>query len=265
LHNSKTDSVSGTPATSKPANARNRKSDAVEAPQSDEVKECIRQCVDCSPSDSKTYYHWTQNGVDFVYLDNSNEQFDPDQLNWFNDAIKKDTHDQTIATVVVGMHKALPWISCDHSMNESTEGTKSGEQVYQTLLNLQKQAKKVYVLASHSHFFMLDIFNTKHWRDDGGILPGWMVGTAGAERYPLPPLADLAKSKTYVYGYMLGRVYPDGTIDFEFTELKTSDIPVEIRNRYSGSWVKEACFNENRITTPSPQPDHCNEKLAKAQ
>ena len=64
---------------------------------------------------------------------------------------------------------------------------------------------------------------------------------------------------------MLGRVYPDGTIDFEFTELKTSDIPAEIRNRYSGSWVKQACFNENRITTPRPQPDYGKETLAKAQ
>jgi hypothetical protein len=267
LHNRKTDSVSGTAATSKPANARNSKSDAVEAPQSDAVKECIRQCVDCSPSDSKTYYHWTKDGVDFVYLDNaSNEQFDTDQLKWFNDVIKKDTDDKTIRTVVVGMHKAVPWsISCDHSMNESPEGTKSGEQVYRTLLNLQKPDKKVYVLATHSHFFMLDIFNTKHWRDDGGILPGWIVGTAGAQRYPLPPLADLAKSKTYVYGYMLGRVYPDGSIDFEFTELKTSDIPAEIRNRYSGSWVKQACFDQNRITTPAPQPDYCTETLAKAQ
>ncbi len=71
--------------------------------------------MDCSPSDSKTYYHWTKNGVDFVYLDNaSNEQFDTDQLNWFNDVINKDTHDKTVRTVVVGMHKALPWsISCD--------------------------------------------------------------------------------------------------------------------------------------------------------
>jgi hypothetical protein len=34
---------------------------------------------------------------------------------------------------------------------------------------------------------------------------------------------------------MLDRVYPVGSIDFEFTELKTSDIPAEIRNRYSGS------------------------------
>jgi len=227
----KTDSVSGTAATSKPANVRNSKSDAVEAPQCDAVKEWIRQCVDCSPSDSKTYYHWTKDGVDF-----------------------------TIRTVVVGMHKALPW-----SMNESPEGTKSGEQVYRTLLNLQKPDKKVHVLATHSHFFMLDIFNTKHWRDDGGILPGWIVGTAGAERYPLPPLADLAKSKTYVYGYMLGRVYPDGSIDFEFTELKTSDIPAEIRSRYSGSRVKQACFDQNRITTPAPQPDYCTETLAKAQ
>jgi hypothetical protein len=78
-------------------------------------------------------------------------------------------------------------------------------------------------------------------------------------------LADLAKSKTYVYGYILDRVYPDGSIDFEFTELKTSDIPAEIRNRYSGSWVKQACFSENRITTPAPQPDYCQETLAKAQ
>jgi hypothetical protein len=143
LHNRKTDSVSGTPATSKPANARNSKSDAVEAPQSDAVKECIRQCVDCSPNDSKTYY-WTKDGVDFVYLDNSsNEQFDTDQLKWFNDVIKNDTDDKTIRTVVVGMHKALPWsISCDHGMNESPEGTKSGEQVYRTLLNLQKPDKQ---------------------------------------------------------------------------------------------------------------------------
>ena len=94
-------------------------------------------------------------------------------------------------------------------------------------------------------------------------MPGWIVGTAGAERYPLPALADLAKSKTY--GYMLGRVYPEGSIDFDFTELRTSDIPAKIRNRYSGSWVKQACFNENRITTPAPQPDYWKETLAKAQ
>ena len=49
LHNSKTDLVSGAPAAAKPANAKNSKSDAAEAAPSDDVKECIRQCTDCSP------------------------------------------------------------------------------------------------------------------------------------------------------------------------------------------------------------------------
>ena len=44
--------------------------------------------------------------------------------------------------------------------------------------------KHVYVFASHSHFYMEDIYRTDAWK--GKVLPGWIVGTAGAQRYVLP-------------------------------------------------------------------------------
>lgn len=234
--------------------------------QSDTVKKFIQQSEECGHLERKTYYHWSKGGVDFVYLDNaSKEEFDQAQLDWFDGVIKKDADDKNISTVVVGMHEALPWsVTCDHSMNESSKGIESGEKVYRTLLNLQNKNKKVYVLASHSHYFMKDIFNTSHWLHEG-VLPGWIIGTAGAERYPLPPTADLTKSKTYVYGYLLARVYSDGTIDFAFTELKEGDIPPEIKNRYTERWIDEACFDGNRSTSPFIERDYCKDSSAKTQ
>jgi hypothetical protein len=184
--------------------------------------------------------------------------------------IQKDEDDKGISTVVVGMHKALPWsVTCDHSMNEHSpneppRGIESGEQVYKRLLDLQKKNKKVYVLASHSHYFTQDIFNTSHWLNVG-VLPGWIVGTAGAQRYPLPPTADLTKSKTYVYGYLLARVFSDGTIDFAFTELKEKDIPTDVKNRYSESWIGEACFDGNRNTDAFHEQDYCKDSAVKTQ
>jgi hypothetical protein len=223
------------------------------------VAKFVGAAEECEQTDPKTYYHWSKAGVDFIYLDNaSDKEFDDAQLAWLDSVIKKDEDDKGIGTVVVGMHKALPWsVTCDHSMNETKEGTKTGELVYAKLLELQKK-KKVYVLASHSHYFMKDIYNTSHWRNDG-VLPGWIVGTAGAVRYPLPPGADLTKSKTYVYGYLLARVYSDGTIDFSFTELKEENIPADVRTRYTESWIDEACFDGNRKTDASPEPAYCKE------
>ena len=63
-------------------------------------------------------------------------------------------------------------------MNQSATGIESGRRVYNDLLKTQNEAhKRVYVLASHSHYFMDGIFNTDYWRANGGVLPGWIVGT----------------------------------------------------------------------------------------
>jgi hypothetical protein len=251
------------PKSAQPAAARGAaktsKPNASASSQLETVAKAGGAADECEQTDPKTYYHWNKAGVDFIYLDNaSDKEFDDAQLAWLDSVIKKDEDDKGISTVVVGMHKALPWsVTCDHSMNETKEGTKTGEIVYGKLLELQKK-KKVYVLASHSHYFMKDIYNTSHWRNDG-VLPGWIVGTAGAQRYPLPPGADLTKSKTYVYGYLLARVYSDGTIDFSFTELKEENISADIKNRYTESWIDEACFDRNRKTDASPEPPYCKE------
>jgi hypothetical protein len=93
----------------------------------------------------------------------------------------------------------------------------------------------------------------------------WIIGTAGAQRYPLPPAADLTKSKTYVYGYLLARVYSDGTIDFAFTELKEENIPTDVKNRYTESWIDETCFDGNRKTDTSPEPAYCTATGAQKQ
>ena len=114
--------------------------------------------------------------------------------------------------------------------------------------------KLVYVLASHSHFFMEGIFNTAYWKANGGELPGWIVGTAGAERYPLPPAAgDAKEAKTNIYGYLVATVNPQGeapgTIKFKFEELKEDSIPAEVLRRFSKPFVRE-CFADNRKTGP---------------
>lgn len=197
----------------------------------------------------KTYYHWVMDGVDFIYLDNGTKnQFDQCQMAWFNAVAEKDTKNDAIRTIVVGMHKALPdSISSGHSMNESPQGEASGHEVYRKLLALQSK-KKVYVLASHSHYYMEDIFNTQYWKSNGGILPGWIVGTAGAHRYMLPQPNAAKVAKTNVYGYLLGTVNPQGqeagTIQFEFKELTESDIPQAVVHGFTQEFV-HWCFEDN--------------------
>ena len=205
----------------------------------------------------KTYYHWMRDGIDFIYLDNATEdQFDGVQMRWIHEVLKRDQNDQAIRTIVVGMHKALPEsISFNHSMNESPAGTESGRRVYEMLLKLQNQSPKlVYVLASHSHYFMEGTFNTQYWKSHGGVLPGWIVGTAGAQRYPLPPDAhDAHEAKTNVYGYLLAKVNPagepPGTIQFRFEEIKEHAIPDDVIQRFTKATVDE-CFAGNRRNAP---------------
>lgn len=195
----------------------------------------------------KTYFHWVRGGVDFFYLDNATaDQFDAAQLSWFEAVLANDTKDDSIRTVVLGMHKALPYsISQGHSMNESPRGEESGRQVYQDLLRLQNAShKKVHVLASHSHYYMEDIFNTDYWHKNGGVLPGWIVGTAGAHRYALPEPNPAPVARTNVYGYLLGAVDPSGRIDFQFKEINEADIPESVLREFTPEFV-HWCFAEN--------------------
>jgi hypothetical protein len=89
------------------------------------------------------------------------------------------------------------------------------------------------------------IFNTDYWRQNGGVLPGWIVGTAGAVRYALPPgTADAHGALTNVYGSLLATVHPNGKIDFEFEKLQESDIPASVTSRYGQDFV-HWCFAQN--------------------
>ncbi len=196
----------------------------------------------------RTYFHWIDRGVAFYFLDNaSNEQLDGTQLVWFESVLEKDLANSAVKTIVVGMHKALPEsISKGHSMNESPTGTESGRRVYADLLRAQNDKNKfVYVLASHSHYYMDGIFNTDYWKKNGGVLPGWIVGTAGAFRYVLPPgSSDAHGALVNTYGSILGTVQPNGEISFQFEKLEEKDIPAPVTSRYGKDFV-HWCFAEN--------------------
>lgn len=216
-----------------------------------DTPELQQQRLRDNPTDHRlhTYYHWQRAGIDFISLDNASpEQFDNDQISWFEQVLTADAKDPVITTVVAGMHEALPdSIARGHSMSDSPQAEASGRRAYAGLLQLQQATKKnVYVLASHSHFFMDGIFNTDYWRTHGGVLPGWIVGTAGAVRYVLPPNSgDANAAKTNVYGYLLATVHPDRTIDFRFHELEEKDVPPEVVARFSPDFVHQ-CFAANR-------------------
>jgi hypothetical protein len=192
----------------------------------------------------RPYYHWVEQGVDFITLDNSSEdQFDPAQLKWIKSVLDRDERSAEIKTIVVGMHAALPGsFGANHSMSDWAQGQESGRQVYGELWHAKNAAhKNVYVLASHAHFYMPDVYNTKDWR--GRVLPGWIIGTAGAIRYRLPSGAE-PPAKTDVYGYMIGTVAADGSVTFEFKELSLNDIQRTELGAHPAELVRW-CFEEN--------------------
>jgi hypothetical protein len=224
------------------------------------------QRLNDDPSDHrlKAYYHWIIKGVDFITLDNStDDQFDDAQMKWFNAEIDRAEHNPEIRTVVLGMHKALPdSLSTGHSMNESAQGSNSGRAVYQRMLELkEKHQKNVYVLASHSHFYLEDIYNTACRKPNPQtILPGWIVGTAGAVRYRLPDgIEKSPKAVLDTYGYLLAEVAPDATISFRFRRIEQNDVPPDTITRYGDALVT-SCFTGNQssyVPAGPPQPPRC--------
>ena len=203
------------------------------------------------PSDHKlhAYYPWMERNVDFISLDNATpEQFDPGQMKWLSAVLARDEASAQIRTIVVGMHEALPGsMSRRHSMSESALGDKSGREAYEALWHAHDSAhKRVYVLASHSHYYMENIFETADWKDK--ILPGWIIGTAGARRDPLPPEATPGQhAQTKVYGYMIATVTAEGAVSFEFKRIGLQDLYAINGSAYPEALVRW-CYEKNAVT-----------------
>lgn len=201
-----------------------------------------------------SYYHWIVGGVDFINLDNaSEEQFDDAQMRWLEEVLYGDTQGRArseVKSIVVGMHRALPDSkSAGHSMNESPQMTWSGRRVYHDLVMARDEGhKNVYVVASHSHFYLDDVYNTACWKDH--VLQGWIAGTAGAVHYPLPPGIEPSAhamsqvNGSNVFGYLLGAVAPDSKIDFSFVQVSIDDVRNASGKRYTDAFIKEAFSRE---------------------
>jgi len=205
-----------------------------------------QRAEDQDSAGARSYFHWVMNkSVDFINLDNaSGNTFDAAQMDWIRARLAADSANPEIRTVVLGAHEALPGSHGSfHSMCEAPNGIDTGSEVYNKLWDLQQAGKKVYIVASHSHFVMQDVYNTEMWK--GKVLPGWIIGTAGAVRYRLPVgIREGVLAKTDVYGYLLGTVMSDGTIQFDFKQLSLDDI--RRANPGKADSLVEWCFVENK-------------------
>ncbi len=214
----------------------------------------LNQRLKDDPTDHalRSYYHWIDREIDFIALDNASpDQFDANQLKWLQAVVQRDEASDQIKTIVVGMHAALPGsFGKSHSMEDWPQGAYSGTLVYQELVHAKEVAhKNVYILASHSHFYMEDVYNTETWK--GHVLPGWIIGTAGAIRYPLPPGKTQGPgSMTKVYGYMTGTVAADGTIEFAFHKLAVADLLTANQGRLPDSLVHWC--DQSNVQQPPP-------------
>ena len=226
----------------------------------------------------RNYYHWIQGGVDFIYLDNTSNVFGADQITWLKKTLASSRKNDDVRSIVVGMHEALPGsLSADHAMCDTNhapgkalpndpypykQSCDDGQVVYNELVDFQNAGpkKNVYVLASHSHFYMQGIFNI---RPEAERLQGWIVGTAGAVRYPLPKTPTKPDDvRTNVYGYLLGTVDQNGKIEFKFQEVKVADVPSRVSQEFTPRLVNW-CFAHNsedidpnapETTTRCPSP-----------
>jgi hypothetical protein len=205
-----------------------------------------------SSAEGDTYYHFVKNGVDFIYLDNAGNDyaFSNEQIVWLSQVLAADGKDKKVKTIIVGMHAALPFsLSRNHAMDASCPGICSGQRVYNMLYdapNLNgpvEKRKHVYVLASHSHYYEQNIYDTPEHM--GRVLPGWIIGTAGAEQY----------RDTILYGYMQMEVRADGTLNAQFKEVKRDDLP--LASGLGASELTSFCFEQNKRPVTDTRKSDC--------
>jgi hypothetical protein len=192
--------------------------------------------------DGDTYYHFVLKGVDIIYLDNANiykaedPGFSEEQLKWLDRVLKRDEANPQVKTIIVGMHAALPEsFSRDHAMDKTCPSFCNGKRAYERLRLTQSRGKKVYVMASHSHYFEEYIYDTPE--NGGHGLPGWIIGTAGAEQYR----TDIK------YGYLLVEVTSDGTIHCSFQRVYRDSLPL------GAEGITKYCFEKNIRTSTSDE------------
>ena len=199
--------------------------------------------------DGDTYYHFVLKGVDIIYLDNANiysgedPGFSEEQLTWLDRVLKRDEANPQVKTIIVGMHAALPESSSrDHAMDKTCASFCNGKRAYERLRVAQSRGKKVYVMASHSHYFEEYIYDTPE--NGGHGLPGWIIGTAGAEQYR----TDIK------YGYLLVEVTSDGTIHCSFQRVYRDSLPL------GAEGITKYCFEKNiRTSTSEEKPKTKND------
>ena len=203
----------------------------------------------------ESWYHWIEGSVDFVTVDNaSKDQFSDAQMTWLRGVIDHDlSADSGVKTIVVGMHESLPHSnSSDHAMDDWDLGIRTGEIVYGWLYDAQAAGKNVYVISSHSHYYSPNIYSTPYWKQyTKKVLPGIIIGSAGAHRYALPADAD-KQSKTRIYGFLQGTVHGDGTIDFKLHELSEDDL---VQAKWPEAPVDEIhwCYLHNSDQDDAPE------------
>ncbi|HEX8163780.1 MAG TPA: hypothetical protein VF538_18070 [Pyrinomonadaceae bacterium] len=208
-----------------------------------------------SGREGSTYFHFVRGGVDFIYLDNAGDEvsFPPEEVAWLRGVLAGDAKDDKVKTIIVGMHAALP-LSAErgHAMDQTCTGYCSGLQAYDLLWDAQnlsaapKKRKHVYVLSSHSHFFRENIYDTPEHK--GRVLPGWIIGTAGAEQYK-------QASERIMYGYMTVEVRADGTIGTQFHEITRDSPPLA-----DGAGAEELtafCFEQNKRPPADRHESNC--------
>ena len=212
----------------------------------------IDQTKNIKSSSGDTFYHFMQNGVDFIYLDNAESNaFPQKEIDWLFSVLDEDAKDDAVKTIIVGMHEALPGsTSSNHAMDDGKcEDICQANRVYERLYQAQNltgppaKQKHVYLFASHSHVFRENIYQTSAHKNK--VLPGWLVGTAGAEQY----------QTKIQYGYLQVEVHSDGTIRGEFKEVG-KDSPSASQDPDVPELI-EYCFGRNSTAAPSPSPKNC--------